>query len=104
MARCAVTGQYVGSVGRNVSTAWKTLGERKSRGNQTAIEGPLVGLAEVAELLGVTKRTATAYCARDDFPEPLQRLAATPVWHRAEVEAWAKKALPLTRGRPPGPS
>jgi predicted DNA-binding transcriptional regulator AlpA len=77
------------------------LPERESRSNQTAPEEPLVGLAEVAELLGVTKRTATTYSARDDFPKPLQRLAATPVWRRAEVESWAKQVLPLTKGRPP---
>ena len=64
--------------------------------------GPLVGLAEVARLLGVTKRTATDYTKRDDFPAPVQRLAATPIWKRAEVTAWAADKLPLTRGRPAG--
>jgi predicted DNA-binding transcriptional regulator AlpA len=62
--------------------------------------GPLVGLAEAADLLGVTKRTATDYTKRGDFPAPVQRLAATPVWKRAEVAAWAADKLPLTRGRP----
>lgn len=61
---------------------------------------PLVGLAEVAELLDVSKRTATSYSHLSDFPEPLQRLAATPVWRRQDVAAWAKVRLPLTRGRP----
>jgi predicted DNA-binding transcriptional regulator AlpA len=68
------------------------------------VEAPLVGLAEVAEMLGVTKRTATSYSSRADFPEPLQRLAATPVWQRKDVMAWAKSTLPLARGRPPGSS
>ena len=60
----------------------------------------LVGLAEVAELLSVTKRTASAYTTRDDFPAPVQRLAATPVWRRDEVQAWAARTLPLRTGRP----
>lgn len=60
----------------------------------------LLGLAEVAELLAVTKRTASAYGARDDFPTPVERLAATPVWRRDEVQAWATRTLPLQTGRP----
>jgi len=62
--------------------------------------GELVGLAEVAELLGVTKRTATSYSNRDDFPAPLQRLKAGPVWRRRDVTAWKAVTLPLTQGRP----
>ncbi len=77
------------------------MAKRDSPTIQTPSEEELVGLAEVAELLGVTKRTATSYCARPDFPEPLQRLAATPVWRRVAVEAWAEETLPLARGRRP---
>lgn len=77
--------------------------ERDPTGHGTESEGTLVGLAEVAELLGVTKRTATNYSSRTDFPEPMQRLAATPVWRRHAVAAWAEQTLPLTRGRP-GPA
>ncbi len=62
-----------------------------------------MGLAEVANLLGVTKRTALSYTARDDFPTPLQRLAATPVWRRDDVLAWAEATLPLRTGRPKRP-
>lgn len=51
-------------------------------------------------MLAVTKRTASAYTARDDFPVPVQRLAATPVWRRDEVQAWAARTLPLGTGRP----
>lgn len=60
----------------------------------------LAGLAEVAELLGVPKRTAARYTERADFPEPLGRLAAGPVWRRADIEAWGRKTLPLRSGRP----
>ena len=60
----------------------------------------VVGLAEIAELLGVVKRTAQRYADRPDFPEPLERLAAGPVWLRDDVERWAKAHMPLREGRP----
>lgn len=60
----------------------------------------VVGLAEIAELLGISKRTATRYTARDDFPEPAAELSMGPIWLRAEVERWSRKS-PVRRGRPP---
>jgi predicted DNA-binding transcriptional regulator AlpA len=57
----------------------------------------LAGLAEVAELLGVTKRSAQRYVQRADFPDPVARLAATPVWRRGDIEDWKRKTLPLPR-------
>ena len=65
------------------------------------MRGPrLAGLAEAAEILGVTKRTALGYTKRDDFPEPLARLAAGPVWDAADIEAWRAKHGPFRPGRP----
>jgi predicted DNA-binding transcriptional regulator AlpA len=64
----------------------------------------LMGFAEVADLLGVPKRTAARYAKRSDFPEPVRRLASGPIWVRRDVERWAKKNLPLTGGRPRNPS
>jgi predicted DNA-binding transcriptional regulator AlpA len=61
----------------------------------------LAGLAEIAELLGVTKATAQKYARRADFPEPLGEIAAAGrVWRRADVETWGKAKLPLRPGRP----
>jgi predicted DNA-binding transcriptional regulator AlpA len=60
----------------------------------------LVALAEIAELLGVTKRTVQRYMDRGDFPEPLGRLAGGRVWLRRDVEQWAQRTLPLSIGRP----
>lgn len=60
----------------------------------------LAGLAEVAELFGVTKKTAMKYATRGDFPEPVDRLAAGPVWSYSEVKRWGTKHLPLPPGRP----
>jgi predicted DNA-binding transcriptional regulator AlpA len=59
----------------------------------------VVGLAELAQLLGVDKNTVLRYAKRRDFPEPA-RLASGPVWSRREVDAWAAKVLPLPTGRP----
>jgi predicted DNA-binding transcriptional regulator AlpA len=51
--------------------------------------GDLVGLSEVAQMLGVSRQRvyqlATAY---DDFPSPEAELAAGRVWRRAAIEAW----------------
>lgn len=60
----------------------------------------LVGLAEIAEVLGVTKNTALKYTRRADFPKPLDRLASGAVWSRPAVDEWTKATLPLPTGRP----
>jgi len=61
----------------------------------------LIGLSEVAEALGVSKMTAARYTRRDDFPKPKQELRRGRLWSRKQVEAWAKRTLPLPQGRPP---
>jgi predicted DNA-binding transcriptional regulator AlpA len=66
-----------------------------------AMPPELASLAEVAEILDVPKRTAARYVKRDDFPEPVDRLAVGPIWRRADVEQWGRATLPLPTGRPP---
>jgi predicted DNA-binding transcriptional regulator AlpA len=64
----------------------------------------LASIAEVAEMLGVTVRTAQRYVDREDFPAPLDVVAGgrLRVWRRVDVDAWAARTLPLRRtGRPP---
>jgi hypothetical protein len=58
------------------------------------INSDLLGLAELARFFRVTKPTAISYSRRTDFPEPLVRLAAGPVWERRGVEQWAAKNPP----------
>jgi predicted DNA-binding transcriptional regulator AlpA len=60
----------------------------------------LAGLAEIAKLLGVHKRTAQKYIDREDFPQPIGRLAGGRVWLRTDVEEWGRTHLPLPAGRP----
>jgi predicted DNA-binding transcriptional regulator AlpA len=49
----------------------------------------LVGAAEIAEMLGVSRqRVAQLMTAHDDFPQPEVELAGGRVWSRTAIEAW----------------
>ena len=65
----------------------------------------LLGVAELAEVLGVSRqraiKIATTYA---DFPEPEVELASGRVWKRSEVERWIKRHPNRRPGRPPGPA
>lgn len=51
----------------------------------------LVGVAEIAEMLGVTRQRVNAIVAtHDDFPKPAAVLAAGRIWNREAVEKWAR--------------
>lgn len=61
----------------------------------------LIGVTEIARVHGVAKNSAWRWTKRaGDFPEPALELASGRVWRRADVEAWAKRTLPLPAGRP----
>jgi hypothetical protein len=47
--------------------------------------GGLAAMAEVAEILDVTRQHAQQLAKRPDFPSPLDELAAGKVWSRAAV-------------------
>jgi chromosome partitioning protein len=50
----------------------------------------LVGLAEMAELFGVTKQVLTNWRSRKAaFPEPVVELKSGPVWQLTAIRAWA---------------
>jgi predicted DNA-binding transcriptional regulator AlpA len=49
-----------------------------------------MGTAEVAELLGVSRTRVGQLAQREDFPRPVIRLAAGPVWESADIERWAR--------------
>lgn len=44
-----------------------------------------VGVGEAADLLGVTKQRVNQLAQKPDFPAPVLRLSATPVWRAADV-------------------
>ena len=45
----------------------------------------LLGTAEVAEVLGVSKQRIHALRKMAEFPDPIRVLASTPVWSREDV-------------------
>jgi hypothetical protein len=52
----------------------------------------LVGTAEIAEMLGITRQRVNAIVqTHDDFPEPVAVLSAGRIWMRSDVLAWAKR-------------
>lgn len=53
-----------------------------------------VGLAEIAERLGVRRQTANAWRHRGLLPEPRWTVSGAPAWNWSDVEVWA-----LTTGR-----
>ena len=50
----------------------------------------LVGVAEIAELLGVTRQRVHQLAKTADFPKPLAELSAGAIWDKADVEVWAR--------------
>ncbi len=48
----------------------------------------VIGVAELAALLGVSRPRASAIAARRDFPAPYVRLASGPVWIKANLSRW----------------
>ena len=63
--------------------------------------GPVVGLQEVAEMLGVSHQRADQIAkAYDDFPEPMTVLAVGRIWSRDAVDKWLS-AHPVRPGARP---
>lgn len=62
----------------------------------------LVGTKEAAALLGMQPSNFVRDVAKHpDFPQPVARLAATPVWRKRDVVAW--RARRATQASPAGP-
>ena len=52
----------------------------------------LVGVAEVAEFLGISRQRVDAIArTHDEFPKPVADLAAGRIWQRRDIEKWARK-------------
>lgn len=51
----------------------------------------VVGLVEIAELLGVERATVRTWYSRGRLPEPDARLAATPVWRLTTIKQWIRQ-------------
>lgn len=57
----------------------------------------LVSVADIADMLGVSKQRASVITKGDGFPQPADRVSrdTVPVWRRAQVVTWARRV-----GRP----
>ncbi len=71
----------------------------------------LVGIAEIAARLGVSRRTVASWRYRhkrppkppwQPFPEPFGHPGGHPVWQWADVDAWAKATGRLKPATTPG--
>lgn len=51
----------------------------------------LVGAAEIAVMLGVSRQRVHQLAASDNFPEPVANLTAGTIWLREDVEEWARQ-------------
>ena len=55
----------------------------------------LAGLSEIADLYGFSRQAALKLSRRDDFPKPLDRVKAGPIWDMADVRrhhrSWSRK-------------
>jgi prophage regulatory protein len=59
---------------------------------------PLMGVPEIAEMLGLSRQGVYRILERDDrFPEPVATIAAGRIWEREALERWAAE-----RGRADG--
>jgi prophage regulatory protein len=50
----------------------------------------LVGVAEIATLLGVSKQRVDQLARQPDFPDPEAIITAGRIWRREAIEAWAR--------------
>lgn len=50
----------------------------------------LVGVAEIARFLGVSRQRVQQLSQTSDFPKPVARLSAGTIWERQDVVRWAR--------------
>lgn len=63
----------------------------------------LVGVAEIAEMLGVTRQRVNRIVQTSaDFPKPVADLSAGRIWRLKDIQIWIKKHPQRRPGRPKG--
>ena len=56
------------------------------------MRGSLVGVAEIAKMLGVSRQRVNQLVRSDsDFPAPEAELIGGRIWKRTDIEAWMKR-------------
>ena len=68
------------------------------------MKGGLVGVAEIADMLGGVTRQRVDQLARthEDFPAPVAELASGRVWSKEAIARWVRRHLGPSTGRPMG--
>ena len=51
----------------------------------------IVGVYEIADLLGVTRQRVQQLIKHADFPAPAVTLRSGPIWLLTDVQDWAKR-------------
>lgn len=57
----------------------------------TTIAADPVGLMEIADRLGVDRKTPVRWRQRGVFPEPRWTVSGAPAWNWPDIEEWARK-------------
>ena len=81
-----------------VSVEVLTWIEMENRASQPTMP-ELLGAAEVADLLGVSRQRVHQLSLGPNFPEPLVRVRMGPLWGRSAIESFAKQWI-RKPGRP----
>ncbi|MEV1315309.1 DNA-binding protein [Micromonospora arborensis] len=59
---------------------------------------PLMGQAEIADRLGVSRQRVQQLVNRPDWPTPYVTLAMGKVWHTEDIEKWIRDHRPNDTG------
>jgi excisionase family DNA binding protein len=59
--------------------------------------GEVVGLADIAHRLGVSRATVDQWKWRGVMPKPTQLVSGRPAWNWEVIEAWARKTKRLPK-------
>lgn len=59
-----------------------------------------MGVAEIADLLGVSRQRVDQLSREPDFPAPLSTLRVGRVWNAGDVEAWIAEHRPEATDEP----
>ncbi len=51
---------------------------------------PVVAMAEIVEMLGVTRKRVSVLTNGADFPAPIATLTAGRIWSYGDVKEWAE--------------
>jgi len=82
-----------------LAAAAATCEEFDRQAEERTAREELVGIGEIAAMLKISKQRVTTLSKRSDFPSPVQRLAAGPIYRKSDLstfaDGWQRKA-----GRP----